>query len=151
MLNRGKMIKGEKGFTLIEMLVVIGIIIALAAVIIPLVLQFAGKGEVGARSAEFDSVQTGIDAMMVDSSEFFIDDGGGSKTQPIVAHIDDDDHDNMVLTPFRVRSEGDLYISDYLRESHTDYCYEWDDTGRILFQSEEPIEGDDHPGTPLCP
>ncbi len=92
MLNRGnirgKMMKGEKGFTLIEMLVVIGIIIALAAVIIPLVLQFAGKGEEGARSAEFDSVQTGIDAMMADLFIFEID-GGGTLVDPIVANNSD--------------------------------------------------------------
>ncbi len=148
MLSRGKMMKGEKGFTLIEMLVVIGIIIALAAVIIPLVLQFAGKGEEGARSAEFDSVQTGIDAMMADLFIFELK-AGGSEIDPIVVNISDDDHAGMTLTTFN--DAEDLFISDYLRDSHTNYCYIWDTTGRILDQSEKPLDDKDHPDAPKCP
>ncbi|MCI0811046.1 MAG: prepilin-type N-terminal cleavage/methylation domain-containing protein, partial [Chloroflexi bacterium] len=41
-LGRGA--EDQKGFTLIELLVVVGIIVALAAVIVPLVIQFSGRG-----------------------------------------------------------------------------------------------------------
>ena len=34
----------QKGFTLIEMLVVTGIIVALAAIIVPLVISFSSEG-----------------------------------------------------------------------------------------------------------
>ena len=47
-LGRGS--GSEKGFTLIELLVVVGIIVALAAVIVPLVIQFSGRGDNGAAS-----------------------------------------------------------------------------------------------------
>ena len=63
-LGRGA--EDQKGFTLIELLVVVGIIVALAAVIVPLVIQFAGRGDVGAASAEWDSIQSAIDTMMAD-------------------------------------------------------------------------------------
>ncbi len=48
----GKRSEEQKGFTLIELLVVVGIIVALAAVIVPLVIQFAGKGDEGAQANE---------------------------------------------------------------------------------------------------
>ena len=47
-LGRGS--ESQKGFTLIELLVVVGIIVALAAVIVPLVVQFSGRGDAGAAS-----------------------------------------------------------------------------------------------------
>ena len=59
--------KGQKGFTLIEMIVVVGIIAVLAAVIVPNMGKFIGQGESGAKSAEMDSVQTAMHAMMADN------------------------------------------------------------------------------------
>jgi len=49
-MGRGS--EDQKGFTLIELLVVVGIIVALAAVIVPLVIQFSGRGDTGAANAE---------------------------------------------------------------------------------------------------
>ncbi len=59
---------GQKGFTLIEMIVVVGIIAVLAAVIIPNIGKFIGSGEQGAKDAEQESVQTAMNAMMADRS-----------------------------------------------------------------------------------
>ena len=59
--------KSEKGFTLVELLVVVGIIVALAAVIIPNVSRFTGKGNEGALSAEAENVQAAMDTMMADT------------------------------------------------------------------------------------
>ena len=64
----GKRSEDQKGFTLIELLVVVGIIVALAAVIVPLVIQFSGRGDTGAANAEWDSIQSAIDTMMADQS-----------------------------------------------------------------------------------
>ncbi len=63
----GSHVKDQQGFTLIEMLVVIGIIGALAAVIVPLVIQFSGDGAQASYDAEWDAVQTTIDIMMSDN------------------------------------------------------------------------------------
>ena len=59
--------RSEKGFTLVELLVVVGIIVALAAVIIPNVSRFTGKGNEGALSAEAENVQAAMDTMMADT------------------------------------------------------------------------------------
>ncbi len=59
--------KSEKGFTLVELLVVVGIIVALAAVIIPNVSRFTGKGNEGALSAEAENVQAAMDTMMANT------------------------------------------------------------------------------------
>ena len=56
----------QAGFTLVELLVVVGIIVGLAAVIVPNVARFANRGEAGAMAAEFSNVQTAMDTMMAD-------------------------------------------------------------------------------------
>ena len=58
--------KNESGFTLIEMLIVVGIIVALAAAIVPEVVSFSGKGEEGQKSSEQSTVQSAMDAMMAE-------------------------------------------------------------------------------------
>ncbi len=60
--------KDQRGFTLIEMIVVVGIIAVLAAVIVPNMGKFIGQGEAGAKSAEMDAVQTAMHAMMADKA-----------------------------------------------------------------------------------
>lgn len=59
--------RGERGFTLIELLIVIAILGVLAAVIIPNVGRFFGRGETEARRTEKDSVQAAMDNMMADN------------------------------------------------------------------------------------
>ena len=58
--------KGEKGFTLIELLIVVAILGVLAAVVIPNVGRFIGRGEDEAAETEFANVQSAVLAMMVD-------------------------------------------------------------------------------------
>ena len=58
--------QGNKGFTLIELLIVIAILGVLAAVIIPNVTGFIGRGEEEAAAAEMVTVQKAMDTMMVD-------------------------------------------------------------------------------------
>ncbi len=63
----GRVGRVQKGFTLIEMLVVVGIIVALAAIIVPLVISFAGSGETAAQVGEVETAQTAIQSLMVDN------------------------------------------------------------------------------------
>ncbi len=58
----------QRGFTLAELLVVVGIVVGLAAVILPNVGRFTGEGERGALATELASIQTSVDAYGADDA-----------------------------------------------------------------------------------
>ncbi len=60
--------RGEKGFTLIELLIVVAILGVLAAVVIPNVGRFIGKGETEAKKTELANIQSAVLAMMTDNN-----------------------------------------------------------------------------------
>ncbi len=60
--------RGEKGFTLIELLIVVAILGVLAAVIIPNVGRFIGRGEIEAGKTELSNVQAAVISMMTDNN-----------------------------------------------------------------------------------
>lgn len=56
--------KGNKGFTLMEILIVVAILGILAAVIVPNLTGLIGHSETKAAAVELSSVQSAMDAMM---------------------------------------------------------------------------------------
>ena len=66
--------KAQKGFTLIELLVVIAILGLLAAIAIPNVAQFIGRGETEARQTEHHNIQVAVLALMADAGVGELDD-----------------------------------------------------------------------------
>jgi prepilin-type N-terminal cleavage/methylation domain-containing protein len=60
--------RGEKGFTLIELLIVVAILGVLAAVVIPNVSRFIGRGQTEASATELSNIQAAVTAMMTDNN-----------------------------------------------------------------------------------
>ena len=114
-----KVSKSQKGFTLIEMLVVVGIIVALAAVIVPTVIKFSGSGEEGAKKSEFDNVQAAIDLMITDNNLTSVTAGDAA----------------AAITNTTDFGSGQL-IAEYFRDDSTSYCYTWATTGTLLAQTD---------------
>ena len=96
---------GEKGFTLIELLVVVAILGVLAAVAVPNVGKFIGKGKTESYETELHNVQTAVMAMLADSTSGNLTDGYDEATTADMHNVE---AENTNYTPTT------LYLSDYM-------------------------------------
>lgn len=125
--------RGEKGFTLIELLIVVAILGVLAAVVIPNVGRFIGRGEDEAADTEFTNIQSAVIAMMTDN-----------QLKELPDPVDGDPYtatDNMSLFPDRstIASENKKYDPD-----GTAYTSGEDKDGFILYQHDIAADHSDN-------
>ena len=116
--------KGQGGFTLIEMIVVVGIIAVLAAVIVPNIGKFIGSGETGAKNAEWESVQTAMNAMMAD------------KAITTVTATEGNTFARTADWSSLPAGLGSATLDGYLQSPNTPYYYCWDTSGQVQSQGE---------------
>ncbi len=111
--------RGEKGFTLIELLIVVAILGVLAAVVIPNVGRFIGRGESEAADTELSNVQSAVVAMMVDNQISTLrnaKDGAANATR------------NMCIFP------DDSAVGDKYPDANGDNFSAGDGIGFVLYQ-----------------
>ena len=119
----GSVVRDQKGFTLIEMLVVVGIIVALAAIIVPLVIAFSGEGEKAGREGERETMQTSIQSMMVKNN-----------LSAVTASDNTTNPKGKKLTNTGTDFHATFNLKDFMDQSASKYCYKWDTTGRVTYQ-----------------
>lgn len=118
-----KVRNSKAGFTLVELLVVVGIIVALAAVIVPSVVQFANKGDTGAKASEEKNVQAAIDTLMADKA-----------ITATTARVGPALSTNSWAAEDMDPGAGTANLGPYLRENTTKYFYCWSTAGLVTRQ-----------------
>lgn len=125
----------QAGFTLVELLVVIGIIVALAGVTVPLVTKFTGSGKTGAMAAERETVQTAMSAMMAEKDITTVT----AVINPAAAS------NSWAALPAGTGAVA-LYGAagaQYLKKSTTSYFYCWTASGEVYSRDADPELSDD--------
>ena len=116
----------ESGFSLIELLVAIGIMAAIAAVTVPLVIKFADTGQSGAQKKEVVHVQNAIKSMMADASIVTVD---ANNTTAINTWTGLPTKNSAPIKADRVNTD----LSDYMRmkNDQTTYYYCWNFAAKV--------------------
>ena len=119
--------RSQAGFTLAELLVVVGIVVGLAAVILPNVGRFTGEGERGALATEFASVQTAVDAYGADAANTITAASGWTN--------------DLLSGSTGIDLTGFLRLPSGATDTADSYC--WTSDGTVRQQSTD--------GSPSCP
>jgi type IV pilus assembly protein PilA len=118
--------RGERGFTLIELLIVVAILGVLAAVVIPNVGRFIGRGETESAKTEFTNIQSAVVAMMTDN-----------QLEALPNPVDTTATANMSVFPDATSQAG---TADKLNDPEGDPYSATDKDGFILYQHD--VTGD---------
>ena len=125
--------RGEKGFTLIELLIVVAILGVLAAIVIPNVGRFIGRGKTEAAATEFSSVQSAVTSMMTDNGLALLTNNVSAHDTVGEATNDMSDFPDGADTGARLYGYGGVASVNYVVSQNTTHKY-WIDTNGTVFQ-----------------
>ncbi|MFC1956494.1 type II secretion system protein [Chloroflexota bacterium] len=119
--------RGEKGLTLIELVVVVAILGILAAIIVPNVASWIGEGKDEAARTELYDVQLAMTAVMAKANISTVTELAGPGTDDLRGYPTGVTADLDGTPP-----DDDLDMSYYLIDPTSDtYTYAWDARGKI--------------------
>ena len=118
----------QRGFTLIEMIVVVGIIAVLSGAIAPNVIRWTSVGKQSAKDAERDHVEDAFELMLTENHIVSVtphDNSNGSNA-------------NALWTALPLGGLGVQALEGYLINASTVYYYCYDSSGYVSEQFEAP-------------
>ena len=126
--------RGEKGFTLIELLIVVAILGVLAAVVIPNVGRFVGRGKTEAAATELSSIQSAVISMMVDQNLSSLPSANITGRDAVDEATNDmSDFPDTANTGIRLFGYGGVSSVNYVVTQNTTHKY-WVDTNGTVSQ-----------------
>ena len=129
-INRFRPVSGEAGFTLVELLVVVGIIVAIAAITIPMVTRFTGTGLMGAMVKETENVQGAMSIMMADQNITVVD--------PVINPGPAANNFNALPAGTDAVPLYGVLSGAYLQRDTTAYYYCWTNNGDVYTRDADP-------------
>jgi len=130
-----KRIRGERGFTLVELLVVLAILAILIAIVVPNLAGLTGGAKARAAQSELDIVQTAMDTMIAVEEAVSVTAravGSTAVLNPVepVAIVIVTSYDPATATEIYGAGTGNIEL-----RSQTHGLYWWDTSGRVTQSS----------------
>jgi len=126
-----KRIRGERGFTLVELLVVLAVLAILIAIVVPNLAGITGGARRAAAETELDTIQSAMDSMMSNEEAISVEPRLTANAATIAVNS------SIVMTyiaGYNPETQQDTYLSKsvtWLLRTSTHGKYTWDASGTV--------------------
>lgn len=128
-----RFLQKQGGFTLMEILIAVGILAILAAVAVPVVAHLGGDSQTNAAAVELSNIQAAVDALMVDqglaSLSNPVSEGNATSNMSKFPDWESDVSGGYVLYPGETYKNSDA--DKFIRQANTQGTYYCDTDGTV--------------------